>query len=132
VPSNVQAAFAEFIATGNFARHLRQLRTRLTRRRRILHDALCEHASGLVEILPQEAGMHLTMRLTEALAGKVSDVAIAEAARKRRLVVMPLSQQYVGDGGQQGFFLGYAGWNEKRLVAAAVTFVELLREVSRE
>lgn len=132
VPSNVQAAFAEFIATGNFARHLRQLRTRLTRRRRALHDALRERAAGLLEILPQEAGMHLTARLTGAVALKTSDVAIAERARERGLVVMPLSPQYAGEGGEQGFFLGYAGWDERRLVAAAVTFVELLREITRE
>lgn len=132
VPSNVQAALAEFISTGNFARHLRQLRTRLTRRRKILHEALREHAGGLVEILPQEAGMHLTVRLTDAVARSASDVAIAERARKSGLVLMPLSQQYAGEAAEQGFFLGYAGWDEERLVAATVTFVELLREITRE
>lgn len=132
VPSNVQAALAEFIATGNFARHLRQLRTRLTRRRRVLHDALREHAGGLVEILPQEAGMHLTVRLTPAVARKANDVAIAERARAQGLVLMPLSQQYAAEAAEQGFFLGYAGWDEQRLIAATVTFVELLRAVTRE
>ena len=132
VPSNVQAAFAEFIATGNFARHLRQLRTRLTRRRRILHEALREYGRGLVEILPQEAGMHLTVRLTEAVARKASDAAIAERARENGLVLMPLSQQYAGEVAEQGFFLGYAGWDEKLLVAASMAFVELLRDVARE
>lgn len=132
VPSNVQAAFAEFIATGNFARHLRQLRTRLTRRRRIMHEALREYGGGLVDILPQEAGMHLTVRLTEAVAGKTSDVAIAERARENGLVLMPLSRQCAGDAAEQGFFLGYAGWDEQRLVAAVIALIELLRELARE
>ncbi len=130
VPTTAQAAFAEFIATGNFARHLRQLRTQLTRRRRVLHDLLRDHARGLVEILPQEAGMHLTMRLAQPLASRVEDAAIAERARGRGLVLLPLSKQYVGSGGMPGFLLGYAGWDEPQIVAAGMTFVELLREVA--
>jgi DNA-binding transcriptional LysR family regulator len=89
---------------------------------------LRDTAGEYVEILPQEAGMHLTVRLTEGLARSTSDVAIAERARERGLVLMPLSQQYAGEAAEQGFFLGYAGWDEQQLVAAANTFVELLRE----
>lgn len=130
VPTANQAALAEFIATGSFARHLRQLRTCLTRRRRVLHDYLQREAAGLVEILPQEAGMNLTVRLAHPAPRQAGDVAIGEMAASRGLVLLPLSPQYQGEDSEQGFLLGFAGWDEQQLVAAARSFVELLREVS--
>jgi GntR family transcriptional regulator/MocR family aminotransferase len=130
LPTPIQAGLAEFIATGSFARHLRQLRTRLTRRRRVLHDLLRRDASDLVEILPQEAGMHLTVSLADGLARKYGDVAISKLAGERGLVLLPLSPQYSSGRGEPGFLLGYAGWDEQQLVAAVTAFVELLRNLS--
>lgn len=130
VPTSAQAALAEFIATGNFARHLRQLRTRLTRRRRALHEILHRKARDLVEVLPQEAGMHLTVRLVGKIADRNSDIEISNRAAEYGLVLMPLSPQYSSGEGESGFLLGYAGWDEQQLVASADTFIELLRDIS--
>ena len=85
----------------------------------------------LLEILPQQAGMHLTVRLTGKLAGRVTDVEIAERARQHALVLVPLSGQYAGERREQGFFLGYAGWSEADLELAVDALVDLLRDAAR-
>ena len=126
VPTSSQAALAEFVVTGGFARHLRKLRTELTRRRRTLHQLLTRHAADLLHILPQQAGMHLTVQLTARLANRVTDVEIAQRGRTRGVVLLPLSQQYASGRGEQGFLLGYAGWSERQLEAAVETLVRLL------
>ena len=131
VPTAVQAAFAEFIATGAFARHLRELRLQLTRRRQTLVEALTHDAGDLVEILPQEVGMHLTVRLSARIAAKASDVELAERAPAEGLVLLPLSQQYSGRVREQGFFLGYAGWTDEEMRDAIGRLVRLLRTSAR-
>ena len=130
VPTPTQAALAEFMITGGFAQHLRKLRTQLTRRRRRLYQFLAIEAANLIEILPQQAGMHLTVRLIDRVTARATDVAIAERARRAGLVLLPLSQQYADERGEQGFLLGYAGWSEHRLDEAAARFVGLLREIA--
>jgi GntR family transcriptional regulator/MocR family aminotransferase len=131
VPTGDQAALAEFITTGSFARHLRQLRTYLTRRRQILLDAIRKDLAGLAEVMDQQSGMLMTVKLSNALSQHTSDVAIATLARERGIVLMPLSEQYAA-GGTAGFLLGYAGWDEPQLVAAIKAFVELLRELASQ
>jgi GntR family transcriptional regulator/MocR family aminotransferase len=130
VPTSGQAAFAELIATGSFARHLRRLRTQLTRRRLLLVEALRE-AGDLVEVLPQEVGMHLTVRLAPKLTRLADDVALSERAAELGLVLMPLSQQFAGRRGEQGFLLGYGGWDERELSLAIRNFTGLLRDSAR-
>lgn len=131
LPTNVQAGFAEFIATGAFARHLRQLRSQLTRRRRMLHNVLGEQGEGLIEILPQEAGMHLTVKLATPLTEGCSDVAIAERAAESGVVLLPLSPQFAGEPKYHGFLLGYAGWDESEIEAAARRFLDLMHDLRR-
>ena len=127
IPSSEQAAFAEFITTGGLARHLRQLRTYLTQRRLILVEKLRAEAAELVEIMPQEVGMQLTIRLAPHLAERASDIALAERAAEQGLVLMPLSPQYREAVPEEGFLLGYAGWSEAQLRAGVRELVKLLR-----
>jgi len=129
VPTADQAALAEFIATGAFSRHLRQLRTYLTRRRQILVEAVRRDFVGLAEVLDQQAGMFITVRLSPGLAERASDAAIAELARERGIVLMPRSEQYAA-AGAAGFLLGYAGWSEAELHTALRQLAGLLSEVA--
>ena len=125
-----QAALAEFIATGGFARHLRALRAYLTRRRSMLVEALRSDGGELVEVLPQEVGMHVTVRLAPAIASRVDDVVLAGRAAERGLVLLPLSKQYVRGKGESGFLLGYAGWTEAEMKQAIPRLIGLLRETA--
>jgi GntR family transcriptional regulator/MocR family aminotransferase len=127
VPTSAQAALAEFITTGAFARHLRALRTHLTRRRKLLVEMLQSDADDLVEILPQEVGMHLSVCLRPELAELWTDVALAEKGRAAGLTLLPLSPQYVRADARHGFLLGYAGWREEEMRPAIHELVALLR-----
>jgi len=130
VPTLAQAALAEFISTGAFARHLRALRVELTGRRRLLVEMLKSSADDLVEILPQEVGMHLTVRLRPRIARRCSDIELAERGREAGLVLLPLSQQYVEAEPESGFLLGYAGWAETEMRSATALLIELLRRTA--
>ena len=83
----------------------------------------------LVEVLPQEVGMHVTVRLAPVIATRVSDVALAERAAARDLVLLPLSGQYAAGEGESGFLLGYAGWTETEMAHAIPRLLNILREV---
>ena len=131
VPTTGQAAFAEFLSTGAFARHLRALRTELTKRRQLLVEALRSEAGDLVEILPQEVGMHLSVRIAPTVAKRSGDVELAERGREAGLVLLPLSEQFVEASPQDGFLLGYAGWTEREMRPAIERFVKILREAAR-
>lgn len=127
VSAPAQAALAEFISTGALARHLRALRLALTRRRQLLVDSLRSSAADLVEVLPQEVGMHLSVRLHPVVAEHCGDVELAALGREAGLLLLPLSQQYVRARPENGFLLGYAGWPESEMRPAIRRFIKLLR-----
>jgi GntR family transcriptional regulator/MocR family aminotransferase len=126
-----QAALAEFIATGAFARHLRALRAYLTRRRLVLVERLRREAGDLVEVLPQEVGMHVTVRLVPSISKRIDDVALSARAAAEGLVLVPLSGQYAAGAGEHGFLLGYAGWSETQFDEALERLIALLRNSAR-
>ncbi|GJG97656.1 PLP-dependent aminotransferase family protein [Cupriavidus pauculus] len=100
-----QATVAEFIQAGDYAAHIRRMRPLYARRRAVLAglierylgpEALHEHASN--------AGLHLVLRLPD----DVDDVALANLARDRGILVRPLSRYFSGSVVQRGLLLGYA------------------------
>ncbi|MGA0603506.1 PLP-dependent aminotransferase family protein [Caulobacter sp. KR2-114] len=132
VPTAAQPALAEFIAGGGFARHLRALRRQMTARRQALVAALERRLTGWAQVLPQEAGLHVTVRLQDAVATDPAlDVAISHRAAARGLNLDPLSTHAAGPGGPQGFLLGYAAWDEAQLAAAVETLARVVGEGRR-
>lgn len=125
VPTSAQAAMAEFLSSGLFAKHLRNLRANLGRRRKALVETLEAEAGGLVRVLPQEVGMHLTILLERAGPGR--DVALAAAAAGLGLQLEPLAGFAIARPAPPGFLLGYAAWPEPALVSAARTLAALIR-----
>jgi GntR family transcriptional regulator/MocR family aminotransferase len=130
VPTATQAALAEFIATGSFARHLRALRIALTRRRAALIALLRNEAGDLLEVLPQQVGMHLTVSLSAEIAQPANDVELAAQAREVGIVLLPLSPQYAAGRGAAGVLLGYAGWEEDEMRPAIGRLAGLLRRAA--
>ena len=59
----------------------------------------------MVEVLGNEAGMHLAVTLHTG----GSDVNIAERAARQNLRLWPLSLSYLGKKPRQGFILGFGG-----------------------
>jgi GntR family transcriptional regulator / MocR family aminotransferase len=105
-----QAALADFIESGRYARHLRRMRKLYETRRDGLVAAIEKHLAGLMTVSADAGGMHLSVRLDAPLA----DVAVSEAARKHGLALSPLSAFCLDDphardaARYNGFLLGYA------------------------
>ncbi len=105
-PSDLyQAALAEFMSRGHFARHIRKTRQLYAERRNALTQALRKEFGSDIEILGAEAGMHLVVTLPPGL----SDRNISLRAAQDGLWLWPLSAAYVGANVRQGFILGFGG-----------------------
>ena len=116
-----QLAFADFLAGGEFERHLRRMRPLYRRRRDALLDALREH---LPELEPAgiAAGLHLVAYLPDDL----DEAAVVAGAADRGVGVESLAPYRISDHGRPGLLFGYAALSERaiaegvRLLADAV------------
>jgi len=99
-----QLAFADFVAHGEFDRHLRRMRPRY----RLLRDTLVERlAVRLPELVPTgiSAGLHVMALLPEGL----TEAAVQTAALQRGLGVYGLGPYWVTSPGPAGLIFGYGG-----------------------
>ncbi len=103
----MQPILTEFIESGHFAAHIRRMRILYAERQKVLIDAVRLHLSDVLDIEPDEAGMHVVAMIRPD-AGLV-DADIATAAAASGLSVYPLSEFYVGTPDRNGLVLGYAG-----------------------
>lgn len=107
-PSRVdQIVLTEFIEEGHFARHLRRMRTVHDERRTVLVDAIREQLCDVLEIVGADAGLHCTA----ILDGNWSDVAVANEAASRGVLLRPLSSCFEGNPRsvyQNGLVFGFA------------------------
>lgn len=109
-PLFLQAALADFINEGHFAKHLRRMR-RLYARRRSLFMELTPHYLGeWLEPLKGESGLQTVWRLT----GGIEDTAIAQAALDASISATPLSIHYRHGSPEHGLILGFASVDERR------------------
>ena len=100
-----QAVLADFILEGHFARHLRRMRALYAERRAALVSGLREELGGALELVGDEAGMHLVARLARG----IDDRAAAARAARGDVWAMPLSSCYLGRAKRRGFVLGFGG-----------------------
>ncbi len=121
-PTLPQAALADFIREGHFARHIRRTRALCRERRAALVDAIDRRLRGALEVLGDEAGMYLTA----ALPRGSRDRPISERAAEQGLWLAPLSECYLGQPERQGFLLGYAGTPDDAIAAALERLAALL------
>jgi GntR family transcriptional regulator/MocR family aminotransferase len=108
-----QAALADFIAGGHFARHIRRMRTHYAARREALIAGLALLGEQ-IELLPATAGMHLTA----LLAPGVDDTALTRRAAAYQLDIAPLSAYALGPLARGGLILGYAPFTPEAILAA--------------
>lgn len=124
-PVIAQAALADFIEEGHFARHLRRMRTLYRGRLRLLAATAEKHLKGLLDIETAEAGMHTVGWLPDG----VDDVAAFEAAVRHGVELTPLSQYYLGRCPRPGLVLGFAATAEGEMERGVVRLGEGLMEV---
>jgi GntR family transcriptional regulator/MocR family aminotransferase len=122
-PGFHQEVLADFIAEGHFARHIRRMRVLYGDRRSALVDSISEELGPMVEVVGDEAGMHLAV----TLRNRIRDVEIAERAARQNLWIWPLSPCYVGKESRQGFILGFGSTTVTEIPNAVRKLSNLLR-----
>ncbi|MFI5505893.1 PLP-dependent aminotransferase family protein [Mycobacterium sp. NPDC051804] len=106
-----QVAFAQFLSSGEYDRHLRQMRRRYQIRRTALLNALARHLPDAT-VLGAAAGVHLTVRFPD---GFPLDDLVAHA-EKMRIRVEPVNRCYAEPAtAPPGLLLGYANLTESQI-----------------
>jgi GntR family transcriptional regulator/MocR family aminotransferase len=115
-PSAVaQPALAEFFAEGHLAAHVRRMRRLYAERQARLLEAARVRLGGLLELAPDEAGLHLVADLAPELARAFDDREIAGAAAAAGITAPALGECYLGRPDRKGLFLGYAAVPEAEI-----------------
>jgi GntR family transcriptional regulator / MocR family aminotransferase len=122
-----QLAFADFLACGEFDRHLRRMRPLYRRRRDALLRAMQEH---LPELEPAgiAAGLHLVAYLPEHL----DEAAVVQAAARHGVAVQGLAAYRIGSPGAPGLIFGYADLGERALSQGIELLARAISSSARE
>ncbi|HEU5107220.1 MAG TPA: PLP-dependent aminotransferase family protein [Micromonosporaceae bacterium] len=110
-PTPAQAALAEFIDEGLFARHVRRMRTEYQARQETIISSL--PADGVMTPLPSAAGMHVAVLLPADVP--VDTLPLARKAWAADVALHPLSDFYAGAPPRAGLILGYGGIDRARI-----------------
>jgi GntR family transcriptional regulator/MocR family aminotransferase len=97
-----QEVLADFIHEGHFSRHIRRMRLLHQERRNALMNGMRSVLGPRVEVIGEQADMHLCLILEG-----ICDREIADRAARANLWLMPLSSSYMGKVSKQGFILGF-------------------------
>ena len=101
-PTLYQEVLADFIDEGHFVRHIRRMRVLYGQLRSVLVDRIHRDLESMVEVVGDQAGMHLAVMLKNGCR----DMEVAERAARQNLSLWPLSPSYLGEA-RQGFILGF-------------------------
>jgi GntR family transcriptional regulator/MocR family aminotransferase len=99
----MQAVVAEFLESGQFARHLHRMRRLYGERREALADALRQTFADHLSVELQHGGMHLLARLPPS----TDDMRVSRVAGAAGLGVQALSAMYEGEARKKGLLLGF-------------------------
>lgn len=124
----MQAALAEFIASGQYAAHIRRMRLVYASRRATL-IGLVDRWLGAQWRLEDDnpAGLHLVLSLPPNL----DDVAVSKRAAQEGVVVRPLSRYYMGRSVRQGLLLGFGCVPQEQMAGPFEVLVRTLEAALR-
>lgn len=125
-PTIDQAVLADFINEGQFARHVRRMRSLYKERQETLIKALKRETGGVIEAQPDEAGLHLIGWLAEG----VSDVEVSKRAAHFGIDAQPLSAFSLRRERRGGLILGYAGYDQRQIQKGVERLAHALRDLS--
>src|SRR5712671_1239947 len=123
-PHLTQAVMADFIREGHFARHIRRMRPIYAERRRVLVGELERELGDRLEIVGDEAGMHLAAFLTS----NRNDHEIAAKAAQQSLWLSSLSSAYLGSASRRGFVLGFGNTKANDMAQAVRHLMKLVEK----
>ena len=122
-----QAALTDFIREGHFARHVRRMRMLYMDRRKTLVNAIRTHMGTSVEVIGDDAGMHLVVLLPPG----VDDMLISKRAARNSVSAMPLSSCHINPRGRRGLILGYGGVNARQIHDGIYKLAAIVKECVR-
>lgn len=122
-PTLEQLALADFISEGHLERHLRRMRTLYDKRRQALVRSLNQHFEDRLEIVGENAGMHVMVRLQTGL----SDEEVVHRAAQVGVGLVSSQIYYLGESSSGEFVLGYAGLSERRIQEGIRRLAKALR-----
>ena len=105
-----QLAMADFIASGEFARHVRKMRKLYQERRELLFRAIETTLGNTAQRVDTDGGMHAVFLLPENLR----DIDICKQAREQGLGVRALSSHYQKKS-NNGLIIGFAGFSKTEI-----------------
>ena len=113
-----QPALAELIRSGEYARHIRRTR-RIYARRMAAVMAEAPRLRGLLDLAPATAGMHIIADLAPRLAAHHDDRAVVARLADAGIRTQALADSFAGEPTRAALLIGFAGFSEVQLGAAA-------------
>ncbi|MGH9507982.1 MAG: PLP-dependent aminotransferase family protein, partial [Terriglobales bacterium] len=120
-PPLVQAALADFVREGHFARHLRRMRALYRERYAVLSEELGRRLGPHLRVVSAAAGMHLCALLPPGS----NDRAVALAGVRHGLALQPLSPYYLRRP-RAGLVLGFGTVAPAEIRAGVAELARLL------
>jgi GntR family transcriptional regulator/MocR family aminotransferase len=91
-------------------------------RRTHLIEAIERRYGGTLDVVGQQAGLHLVLGLDDG----VDDVAIAREALELGIIVRPLSLYYMNASPRKGLLLGYAPLSKAQIDSGFAVLAEVI------
>ena len=117
-----QLALAEFMASGNFAGHVRRMRKIYQQRQQTLHQLIEQQLNDKLRPLNKNGSMHSVY----ALPANIDDQVFCQQANRSGLGIRPLSRYYTSAASLQGLAMGFAGYDEDELTIGVTQLRQLL------
>jgi GntR family transcriptional regulator/MocR family aminotransferase len=123
VPSLIQLTFADFLERGEFARHVRRMRSLYRQRRDALVDALAERL-GIEPAGGIAAGLHIII----AVETFDHEALVAASMRARRIAMQTMSMHCLPDCARTaGLLIGYGAISSASIDAVVEQLEDVLR-----
>jgi GntR family transcriptional regulator/MocR family aminotransferase len=119
-----QLAFADFLARGEFDRHLRRMRPVYRRRRDALLNALRDRVPDL-----EPAGVSAGLHLVAWLPPDLDETTVVDAAARRGLGIYGVAPYRISPRGRGGLIFGYATLNERVIAEGIGILADVVSEL---
>jgi GntR family transcriptional regulator/MocR family aminotransferase len=120
-----QAVLADFIGEGHFARHIRRMRALYAQRHATFIEAARKDLCSLLEVQPQDAGMHLVGLLGEG----VDDAAASRSSFEHGVEAPALSAYALEPLPRGGLLLGFTATGTREIREGVRRLGQALRSV---
>ena len=120
-PALEQVALADFVARGEFDRHLRRMRPIYRRRRDTLLAALARHLPWL-----QPVGVSAGLHLVTWLPAHLDEAAVVDAARRAGVGLDAVGPYRITNPGPGGLIFGYATVSERAIAEGVARLAQVI------